>query len=166
MELLLGCGNNKNKRLWFTGDEKWKDLTTLDFDASCNPDVVWDLNHHPLPFKENTFEEIHAYDVLEHLGKQGDWMFFFKEFTEYHRILKPAGKMFIIIPHWKNVWAYADPGHTRVLPAEIFSFLDQNNYKDVGVSARTDYRFIWKKSFKTIYVNETDGHTHIILQGN
>ena len=164
MELLLGCGNFRQKRLYFQDKPEWDHLVTLDIDPSCSPDVVWDLNQRPLPFESHTFDELHVYDVLEHLGTQGDWRGFFEEFTEYHRLLKPNGLMFIIVPHWSNVWAFADPGHTRVLPAEIFTFLDQDNYTDVGQSAKTDYRGIWKHSFKLIHCEQTTGHTNIILK--
>ena len=164
MELLLGCGNYPHKRLWYTNNYYWDHLVRLDIDPNCRPDVLWDLNNRPLPFEDNTFDELHAYDVLEHLGRQGDWRGFFEEFTEYWRILKPNGLFFILVPKPTSVWAWADPGHTRVLSKETFSFLDQRIYGEVGQSARTDYRFVWKGSFEIVHAAEENEHLQIIMK--
>ena len=72
-ELLLGCGNSRDKKVHWSGTTKeWANLTTLDIDPDVEPDVEWDLNKIPLPFDENTFDEIHAYECLEHCGTQRD----------------------------------------------------------------------------------------------
>ena len=89
-ELIIGCGSRTVKDLSF-GNSEFENPVRLDINADHNPDIVWDLTVHPLPFQDNEFDEIHAYQVLEHLAYQGDYEFFFKEFTEYHRILKPGG---------------------------------------------------------------------------
>ena len=158
-ELLLGCGNRKGKRIWLEqGDAAWVNLTTLDIDPAVNPDVVFDLTKlgvEPLPFPDNTFNEIHAYDVLEHIGAQGDWKAFFAQFYEFWRVLKPDGLMFACVPHWESSWAWADPGHTRVMPKEMLCFLDQQQYAvQVGKTPMTDYRHVWKGDFQTGNTNE------------
>src|ERR1700726_3329700 len=75
-ELLIGCGRSRAKVLSLNGVE-WKELVTLDSDPSCKPDVVHDLEVMPYPFEDERFDECNAYDVLEHMGRQGDWQFFF-----------------------------------------------------------------------------------------
>ena len=85
-ELIIGCGSRTVKDLSF-GNSEFENPVRLDINSDHKPDIVWDLTVHPLPFKDNEFDEIHAYQVLEHLAYQGDYEFFFKEFTEYHRIL-------------------------------------------------------------------------------
>src|SRR5678816_823307 len=120
MELLMGSGSSRERRM---GDGEWTILVRLDFDASHKPDVVADLRQHPLPFADNTFDEIHAYEVLEHLAPQGDYEFFFAEWTEYHRIIKPGGMFFGSCPWWQGKWAWGDPGHTRVIQPETLNYL-------------------------------------------
>ena len=164
-ELLLGCGNNLDKQLAENGDNVWKDMVSLDMDAGCNPDVLWDLNHLPLPFEDESFEEIHAYEVLEHVGQQGDWKTFFDQFTEFHRILKPGGKFFGIVPTWDDAWAWGDPGHTRIINAGTLSFLYQEAYEDdVGKSTRTDYRHYYKADYEAEGIQETNGRLCFCLK--
>jgi SAM-dependent methyltransferase len=165
-ELLIGCGNRRAKDLQF-GDtpNEYQNLTTLDVDSSCNPDVVWDLNNLPLPFADNTFDEIGAYEVLEHVGQQGDYKAFFALFTELHRILKPKGYLAGSCPMWDQIWAWGDPGHTRVITPASLQFLDQDFYADqVGKTACTDYRSIYKASFELMGVQERPPQFYFLLR--
>lgn len=157
MELLLGAGSRHEKRLWSEGRQAWSSLVTLDINADHKPDVVWDLSNRPLPFADDAFEEIHAYDVLEHLSAQGDWRGFFEEWSEWWRLLKPGGLMFAISPHWSSPWAWMDPGHRRVYGPEILLFLDQSEYeRQVGVSPMTDYRFVYRSDFEIVHARITE----------
>lgn len=151
MELLLGCGSRKERLIAYNDVTKWSELVTLDMNPDHKPDVVWDMTKRPLPFEDNTFDEIHAYDVLEHLGQQGDWRTFFDEWAEWYRLLKPGGVLCGISPRWDSAWCWGDPGHTRVVGPESFTYLSQDEYtKQVGVSPMTDYRFYWKDDFNVI----------------
>ena len=90
-ELLIGCGGNHRKQLFIDNKRDWENLVTLDINPDHKPDVVWDLMNIPLPFFDNLFSELHAYEVLEHTGQQGDYQFFFAQFSDFWRILKPNG---------------------------------------------------------------------------
>lgn len=166
MELLLGCGNSRDKKLAVPGTPKeWTQLVTLDMDEGCKPDVVHNLAILPYPFDDNTFDEVHAYEVLEHFGKQGDWISFFDHFGELHRILKPGGYLVGTCPMWDSVWAWGDPGHTRVISGGSFLFLDQSAYESgVGKTSMTDYRFYWKRNFKRLVVEPQGEHLVFVLQ--
>lgn len=156
--LLLGCGNSRDKQISFPeiGSE-WGELTTLDIDEACKPDVVWDLNTLPLPFDDNTFDEIHAYEVLEHVGRQGDWRFFFAQFADFWRVLKPGGHFVASCPRFDSVWAWGDPGHTRVLTQQTLAFLSQSEYAaQMGKTHMTDYRSVYSADFQTMVVAEKD----------
>jgi SAM-dependent methyltransferase len=157
-ELLLGCGNNKAKQITFPEiPTRWTDLITLDFDDSCSPDVVHDLTDTELPFEDNQFDEIHAYEVLEHTGTVGDFRFFFRQFEEFHRILKPDGWLIGSCPNWDSVWSFGDPGHTRVLSPSMLQFLSQEQYeKQVGKTAMTDYRFCYTANYELTSFTEYD----------
>jgi SAM-dependent methyltransferase len=154
-ELLLGCGNRTNKQLRFQfSPNEFLNLTRLDIDPDCKPDVVHDLDALPLPFEDNSFNELHAIDILEHTGRQGDWRFFFAQFSEFWRILKPGGYFIGVCPKWDSFWAWGDPGHTRVITPQSLLFLDQAQYGQVGDTPMTDYRHVYKANFRTMFTTE------------
>ena len=80
-ELLIGSGSKTGKKISVVGHEQFTHVTRLDINPDHKPDIVWDLRQHPLPFENDSFDEIHAYEVLEHLAMQGDYKFFFAEFS-------------------------------------------------------------------------------------
>jgi hypothetical protein len=154
VELLMGCGHDRTKKVRVPGHEAWSGLVTVDINPDTRPDVLHDLaSPAPLPFPDSYADEMHFYDVLEHLGAQGDWRTFFAQFSEYWRVLKPGGRLFGICPRWDQVWAFGDPGHTRVIQVETLSFLSQRQNREQldgeRKTNRTDYRFVWKGDFET-----------------
>lgn len=161
--LLIGCGNSRERRLGLNGEAEWGELVTLDSDPSCNPDVVHDLNQLPYPLPDGDFDEIHAYEVLEHVGTQGDWKFFFGQFSEFYRALKPGGRIYLTVPALDSPWLWGDPGHTRALPEAAFHFLSQKHYAQVGSTSCTDYRPWWRGNFEIEGVQRGDGSLAMAL---
>jgi SAM-dependent methyltransferase len=147
LELLIGCGSSRDRRIPVGGRTEWSGLVTLDLEARHRPDVVFDLDHLPLPFEDDAFDEIHGYEVLEHCGRQGDWRFFLAQFAEFWRILKPGGVVVGTVPAPHSPWAWGDPGHTRVIPPESFTFLSQLAYAQVGRTSMSDYRSHYRADF-------------------
>ncbi len=171
--LLIGCGNSREKKVQYQGRAEWTgELVTVDMDPNCGASFVMDLSRcfipHPagleepcagsLPFCNDTFDEIGAYDSMEHWGRQGDWRGWFCEMAEYHRILKSGGTMGIIVPIGND--AFADPGHTRFIQANHFNMLRQGWYEEqlaAGLPV-TDYRWFWQKNFNIPYMENIGGH--------
>jgi SAM-dependent methyltransferase len=167
MELLIGCGNSREKRVRIPEiPNEWSgDLITLDWDESCNPSVVHDLNIMPYPFDANMFDEIGAFEILEHCGTQGDYRFFFDQFSEFHRILKPGGYFLGTCPNWDSPWAWGDPGHTRIISPEALVFLSQEQYeKQVGETPMTDYRFCYEADFELVAKSEQEHNWGFVLR--
>jgi SAM-dependent methyltransferase len=165
-ELLLGCGNSRGKKIYLEDDTNaWNDLTTVDIDPYCGADVIHDLNITPWPFEDNSFDEIHAYEVLEHLGRQGDFQSFFAQFSEIYRILKPGGLLIGTTPAFKSRWVWGDPGHTRYFGPESLVFLDQTQYtSQIGKSQMTDYRKFWKGDMLPLSINEDNDDFQFIIE--
>ena len=134
--------------------------------------VVFDLEalhkNGALPFVSEMFDEIHAYEIIEHYGRQGDYRGFFREFGEFWRILKPGGIMAISCPMWDSPWSFGDPGHCRVFAKQSFAWLVEDHYdqlyEDRGSSC-TDYReLIMGRWWELKGIEETTDQLFVILQ--
>jgi SAM-dependent methyltransferase len=75
------------------------------------------------------WDEIHAYEVLEHLGQQGDAASFLAHFSELYRLLKPNGYLCATVPSQHSKWLWGDPSHRRVINECSLVFLDQGQYQ-------------------------------------
>lgn len=164
--LLIGCGNSREKIVHFTGQPHWTGrLVTLDLDPECGADVVWDMERRPLPFDDDEFDEIGAYNCMEHWGRQGDFRAWFDEMGEYHRILKPGGFFGCMVPVGQD--ALADPGHTRFFHPNYFGFLKKSFY-DENLRAKacvTDYRWYNRRWWNIVHLDRAQSsHLTVILQ--
>lgn len=88
-----------------------------------------------LPFPTGSIESIITHHCLEHVGDG-----FIRLMDECHRILKPGGKMRVIVPLFPSTAAVADPDHKRYFMLD--SFLPFMGAPD-GSS--------WMESFSTPY---------------
>jgi hypothetical protein len=180
-ELLIGCGHARDKRLdprsLTPGAPKpvWRgQLDTLDLYAECRPDWVCNLEsvpwkvHHPdddvSPVGEllptDFYDEVHAYEVLEHLGSLGDYRAFFAHFAEIWRILKPDGHLCATVPSFHSRWLFGDPGHTRAILPESLVFLTQPQYDaQAGRTPMSDYRRDYRADFDLV-LSRDDHQTH------
>jgi SAM-dependent methyltransferase len=61
-----------------------------------------------LPFAEGAAGTILARDVLEHLDDG-------RALAEWHRVLRPDGLLFLLVPAWPSLWSHRDEhaGHRR-----------------------------------------------------
>lgn len=174
-ELLLGCGHKKEKRIG-VGSETldWRNVTTLDINEDCKPDIVADFEKIHISIgalycgtslisEQNAFDEIHAYEFLEHLGMQGDYRSFFHHFSMLWYMLKPNGYLCATTPSRYSPWLWGDPGHRRVIIQESLTFLDQTNYvAQKGRTSLSDYRFCYTADFKVLHSTD-DRTTHTFI---
>jgi SAM-dependent methyltransferase len=105
------------------GDLKIKGAIGLDLVKVPGVDVVHDLNKIPYPFKDNSFDVIHANQVLEHLDIPID-----KILGELCRICKPKGRIKIIVPHALSVGAFTDPTHKKFFTYSTFDYFGSNRW--------------------------------------
>jgi len=168
-ELLLGAGSNRVKRVYYNERPKtFENVTTIDINPDVKPDFLMDLDElhvigGRLPFADSSFDELHAYEVLEHIGRQGDWRGFFAEFSEYWRVLKPGGTLHGSCPSASGKWAWGDPGHTRIISGPVLTFLSQRMYiEDKG--PRTDYRHVWRGDFEVLFEQEKEDNFFFMLK--
>ncbi len=104
--LNLGCGTDIRSG-WVNLDSS-HDLPGVD--------VVHDLDAPSLPFADDTFGQILAQDVLEHLADPVATL------RELYRILRPGGRLTIRVPHFTSRNNYIDPTHRTRFAIEWFDF--------------------------------------------
>ena len=127
-----------NKRVLHigSGKQKFEGALSLDIDKSLSPDIAWDMNMFPWPIDDKSFDEVIAINILEHVED------LVLVLNEIYRILKPSGKLYILVPHFTNYAAYVDPTHRQHL--SYFSF----DYFISGTSIEKEYGFYVNFRFK------------------
>ncbi len=113
----------KNKLNFGAGQDIKEDCVNLDMGGYPRIDVVWNLNKLPLPFRDNEFEEILAYNILEHVN-------YVPLMEELYGILKPGGVIKITVPHFTYVEAYADPTHINRFSFLTFSYFVKGGIRE------------------------------------
>ena len=115
--------------------EGWVNVDIVDYGGN----EVVDLNRCPWPYEEDSFDEIYASHVLEHLET------FRPTITELWRISRPGALIDVRVPFFLSTKYYSEPDHR--IPFGIRSFDDYEDF-----SGRT-LRFYerWKLVRRTNY---------------
>jgi len=168
--LLVGAGRERERRIAVGGRGDWEgsEVVTLDNSPTLEADIHADLNVLPYDWApDGSFDEVHAYEVLEHLGAQGDYKHFFGEFNEWYRILRPGGWFCATVPMWNTVWALGEPSHTRIINPGTLVFLDQEEYRlqcDQGHTMMSDFRHVYKGDFERSWIDTSEGQLRFALR--
>jgi ubiquinone/menaquinone biosynthesis C-methylase UbiE len=81
----LGCGINK-----------YPGAIGLDRGPNTRADIIADLDHFPYPIRNDSFRQVRAIHVVEHVSNVIRMM------EEIHRILVPGGQAVIVTPHYTD----------------------------------------------------------------
>lgn len=81
-------------------------------------DVLCDVNHR-LPFADNSFDEIRAVHVVEHVADV------IKTVSEFHRVTRPGGSIYLVTPHYSDFASWTDPTHRWHLSSFSFRYFDR-----------------------------------------
>jgi ubiquinone/menaquinone biosynthesis C-methylase UbiE len=102
-----------------SGDTRYEDYVTIDFDPNSNADIILDLEKEKLPFEDSTVEAVIAHHILEHLGEG-----YFHCLQELYRVCKHGAVIDVRVPHPRHDSFLADPTHRRpitVIGLQMFS---------------------------------------------
>ena len=115
----LGCRN-----------EKYPNSIGVDIDETVKPDIVWDLNKIPWPFNDNTFDQVWARHIYEHIDNPVNFI------NEIHRVCKNNAIVEIMAPHAStvNVWSTID--HKRGMTTLTFKDIEQHGFKIIKTEIR------------------------------
>jgi SAM-dependent methyltransferase len=141
-------GQNMNKCLDIgCGPKKHEGCTGIDHFAYEGVDVVCNLNDLPWPFEDDTFDEIYAHSVIEHLDN------FIKVMEEIHRVSKPGAVVHIIVPYYRFVNAYS-PAHKTFFTEYTFRFLTEELPSEIHDMTNARFKLLKDRYIVTITLFE------------
>ncbi len=87
--------------------------------------VAANLSVQPIPFPDNHFDSLSAYDFFEHVPRvaldyaSGTTHFpFVQLMNEIWRVLKPGGVLYAVTPAYPHEKAFRDPTHVNIIAAK------------------------------------------------
>ena len=109
MKLNVGCGKDI-KQGWIN----------CDFKQGPGVDRVFDVSQVPIPFEDDSVDEILVCHVLEHIQNWEEVV------MEFHRVLKPGGVLTVRVPYGVTFTPY----HVRFFMPETFdAFIEPQPYE-------------------------------------
>jgi predicted SAM-dependent methyltransferase len=98
------------------GPSKYPGAIGVDVNPNTAADVLCDLDRGRLPFREDSFDEVRAVHLIEHVENA------IATIEEFHRVARSGGTIFIVTPHYTDIASYTDPTHRRHLSSESFHY--------------------------------------------
>jgi SAM-dependent methyltransferase len=117
----VGCGVNK-----------YDGAVGIDRIAGTRADVLCDLDTFPYPFRDESFDEVRAVHVIEHVSDV------IRTMEEFHRLLREGGQVYIATPHYTDFSSFCDPTHRWHLNSFSLRYFGQD---DAGFGYYSRARF-------------------------
>jgi SAM-dependent methyltransferase len=118
----VGCGINK-----------YPGAIGIDRNADSRPDVLVDVDTFPYPFRDGSFDEVRAIHVIEHVADV------IRTVEEFHRVLRPGGRVLIETPHYTDFSSFCDPTHRWHLNSYSLRYFGEN-HAGFGYYSRCRFR--------------------------
>ncbi len=113
--------NNRKILHLGSGHKYAPECVNVDLVASTKPDIVHNLDVFPWPLPSDHFEEVRAYDVVEHLDNIISVM------EEIHRVCRKRAKLKITVPHYSCANAFTDITHRHYFSVNSFNYFTGDN---------------------------------------
>jgi SAM-dependent methyltransferase len=114
------------------GIRKYPGSIGIDLNPASAADVICDLDRFPYPFACRSFDRLRAIHVIEHLTDV------IRTMEEFHRLVRPGGRIRIETPHYTDYSSFCDPTHKHHLNSFSFRVFGAN---DGGFGYYTDAKF-------------------------
>jgi SAM-dependent methyltransferase len=115
------------------GVKKFPGSIGIDRNIDSRADVLCDLDRFPYPFRDNSFDQVRAVHVIEHVADV------IRTMEEFHRLVRSGGDVFIATPHYTDFSSFCDPTHRWHLNSFSFRYFGENN-AGFGYYTRCRYR--------------------------
>ncbi len=87
------------------GPEKYPGSIAVDMNPATAADVLCHLDRGGLPFRDNSFDQVRAIHLIEHVADVIGTM------EEFHRVTRPGGTILLVTPHYTDFSSFRDPTH-------------------------------------------------------
>ena len=114
------------------GIKKYPGSVGIDINPSTAADVICNLDRFPYPFADRSFDRLRAIHVIEHLSDV------IRAMEEFHRLVRPGGRVRIETPHYTDFSSFCDPTHKQHLNSFSFRYFGAN---DAGFGYYTTAKF-------------------------
>ncbi len=118
----VGCGINK-----------LPGAIGIDRNPDSAADVLCDLDRFPYPFADSSFESLQAIHVIEHVSDV------LRTMEEFHRLVRPGGRVRIVTPHYTDFSSFCDPTHRWHLNSFSLRYFGEN-HGGFGYYSRARFR--------------------------
>ena len=106
----VGCGINK-----------YPGAIGIDRNPRSRADVICDLDRLPYPLAGGVFDQVRAVHFIEHTHDV------IRTMEEFHRLLKPGGRIIILTPHYTDFSSFCDPTHRWHLNSFSFRYFGEDH---------------------------------------
>jgi SAM-dependent methyltransferase len=103
------------------GIRKFPGAIGIDYNSASAADVICDLDSFPYPFADRVFDGLRAIHVIEHVTDVVRTM------EEFHRLVKPGGRVRIETPHYTDYSSFCDPTHKHHLNSFSFRYFGEDH---------------------------------------
>lgn len=130
----MNCDLVPNRVLQLGSGRKYRaGAVNVDITSDTSPDIVHDLNVTPWPFEADSFDEVHAYDVVEHLVDTVSVL------EEMYRVSRSGALLHLTVPHYSSCGAFVDPTHRRFFAYRTFDYFLESHELNFYSRCRISY---------------------------
>lgn len=155
----LGCGGNPKNP--YQAREVWG----IDFNSDPDKNIKGaDLAIDPIPFPDNYFNFVTAYDLIEHIPRV---LYvptrrnpFIELMSEIFRVLKPDGFFYSHTPAFPHAAAFMDPTHVNIITEGTFGLY----FGDTSATSPWGVIYGFKGQFKLVEERWDGPHLATLLQ--
>ena len=141
----VGCGNGKHMDIF----KKYNiDVYGLDSREQNNKRIkICNVETDKFPYEDNTFDFIYSKSLFEHILRADNCI------SECYRVLKPNGKIIIMIPEWKSQMKHYWDDYTHLHAWTKKSLKDMmmiNGFNNVNCEIFYQLPFVWNSDIAKI----------------